>query len=417
MEGAQADLNELLYISALMQTGKDLRLNGTVSSLDIQRHLMSRYNIFISHPQAIEVVRSLGGGRSQEEVRKKKQMQAKYKQLVDNVLKRAKNITRVVRGSANEDQREGSIAESVQEEQQEEEELETAADTEEYLDIVQLTSILLIPTLARAGKEFRDGTDDRSNHQDDIHNASDTGWYERWKSEKVQHKQDKELLDKESLRPQPHTLIKDVLGIILSEVYYDEADWPPLLTEDLVEGILLEYGEIERAQDKELIREMVRVAASSSGRMDEAAFANCLTLDTGEWEVGSEDRKSSFYYDIFRIDKANGVLENVDESVNEESGETMQLLDTENALDNTNIDFVIDAHTSTLVTILIWTFYVVTALSYATLLQGWYSEPCGNMDNSDNTGKAFGCNIAKTLWSWYAFQYINCNDSFATLIF
>ena len=69
MLGAPADVKELEYISALHQTCvPDTRENGTVSSLDIQALLASRYGLFLSHAECIEIIRGLGGGMSQDEI-------------------------------------------------------------------------------------------------------------------------------------------------------------------------------------------------------------------------------------------------------------------------------------------------------------------------------------------------------------
>jgi hypothetical protein len=69
MLGAPADVKELEYISALHQTCvPDARANVTVSSLDIQSLLSSRYGLKLSHQECIDIVRGLGGGWSPEEM-------------------------------------------------------------------------------------------------------------------------------------------------------------------------------------------------------------------------------------------------------------------------------------------------------------------------------------------------------------
>jgi hypothetical protein len=44
---------------------------------------------------------------------------------------------------------------------------------------------------------------------------------------------------------------------------------------------------------------MVEVARSPSGRLDVEAFADALTSDLDEWQVGNEDRLSTIFYDVF----------------------------------------------------------------------------------------------------------------------
>ena len=59
--GALADTKELEYVSALHQTSDDVRSNATVSSLDILHFLRSRYNMTLTHDQALAIVRGLSG--------------------------------------------------------------------------------------------------------------------------------------------------------------------------------------------------------------------------------------------------------------------------------------------------------------------------------------------------------------------
>lgn len=67
--GAAADVAELEYVIALHQTCPSTRANATVSSRDVQRLLLSRYGLKISHDKAIRLVRSLGGGETTAEVK------------------------------------------------------------------------------------------------------------------------------------------------------------------------------------------------------------------------------------------------------------------------------------------------------------------------------------------------------------
>jgi len=43
----------------------------------------------------------------------------------------------------------------------------------------------------------------------------------------------------------------------------------------------------------------LKAAQSRSGRFDEEAVVNAISSDLREWEVGSEDRFSSYFYDVF----------------------------------------------------------------------------------------------------------------------
>ena len=66
--GATADLREIEYISALHQTSKELRRNGSINSSDITKFLMSRYGISVTETQVTESIsKDFGGGGLSED--------------------------------------------------------------------------------------------------------------------------------------------------------------------------------------------------------------------------------------------------------------------------------------------------------------------------------------------------------------
>ena len=89
---------------------------------------------------------------------------------------------------------------------------------------------------------------------------------------------------------------------------------PPILTVELMKDILLFYGEREMALNDNLVREMIWAAAGSSGhihddndddilplvRLDECAFARALTGDVQKHDIGSENKNSTNYFDVFK---------------------------------------------------------------------------------------------------------------------
>mmetsp|Transcript_13239 Transcript_13239/g.19834 ORF Transcript_13239/g.19834 Transcript_13239/m.19834 type:complete len:119 (+) Transcript_13239:61-417(+) len=63
--GAAADINELEYISALHQTGKDeLREDGSIQACDIVAFLMSRHGIEITEEEVLDKIISTFGQRT-----------------------------------------------------------------------------------------------------------------------------------------------------------------------------------------------------------------------------------------------------------------------------------------------------------------------------------------------------------------
>jgi len=56
--GAKADLEELLYVSALHQTSFNTRQHGTVLAEDIKHYLISRHGIVVSSETVADVILS-----------------------------------------------------------------------------------------------------------------------------------------------------------------------------------------------------------------------------------------------------------------------------------------------------------------------------------------------------------------------
>jgi hypothetical protein len=242
--------------------------------------------------------------------------------------------------------------------------------------------------------------------------------------------------------------------MILKDVFTDDpSNWPPIVDADLVEGILWELGEFERAQDPQLVREMVQVASSTSGRFDEEALANALTSDIQDWKVGSEENISTLFCDVFgRNDDGSSIQRSsmpkeedepksdpqqlelgevaatsqaVDaEAQSGDDGDTRDENDDENReiikTDHSNIEYgisscflsafvhldltlpvyhhslVVDMHSSIALMVLTWIFYFFTVVSYAALLRSLVTPPCQRAGGK--TG--FGCQFADVLWTW-----------------
>jgi hypothetical protein len=429
--GAPADLKELEYVAALHQTClPDTRDNGTVSSLDVQRFLSSRYGLRLTHAETIEIVRGLGGGISQDEIHQTKRASTNYASMLNQILRR--NI--------HEKEPDEEDPMSTSKDPEEEDPMSTSSSShaktktceadygndvtypenklrgesdpiddldlpEEYLDIVQVVSILFIPTIARAGKEFRDGEEGDTNppmealEERKLPRDIDSNWYDRQKHLR-DSKRNKSQMEEEkqaTLRPQPRTLIQDVLGFLLQGSEADAENWPPRLDEDLVKSILIESGEHERAQNRQLVSDMVEAARSPSGLLDEEAFVNALTSDLGDWKIGSEDRLSTLYADVYEDDeKPEGGEEGATKPTGGDKAEISGNFEGKNVLDHANIDFVVDAHSSVTVVMLIWLFFVCSSTVYASLFQALVTAPC--VDNGQ--GDKFRCQLSSVFWTW-----------------
>ena len=172
---------------------------------------------------------------------------------------------------------------------------------EQYIDLVQILSILLIPAVARAADEFKNGPRERP-----ILPEPTGHWLFHpirravWKL--LQHVADKMHSHYEGMRPLPErSLARDILNILLRDIRECQID------EDLIQSLLLQCGEVERANNPQLIREMVEAAQSSSGCLDEEAFFNALTGDLQELDVDSDYQFSTFFEDVFGTDDPNKV--------------------------------------------------------------------------------------------------------------
>lgn len=370
--GALSDVRELEYIAALHQTClPDTRANGTVSSLDIQRFLASRYGLHqITHGQhTIPLIRSLGGGTSQEAHTASENKKLRIRRLLGKFIKKkekepddletgekklkepndGEEVTDISADVINENIISDEAASLEKLDQYKKQNDFRMADDdddltipEEYLDLVQMLAILLIPTLARAAlaNERSEGADDVATPQAE---RGDDDMFE-------------------SLDPHPPNMIDQAVKIMLKNVFVVEPEGEhedsPVLDEQLVEALLLEVGEHERAQDQELLQEMVEVAGGKR-RFDAAALAHALTSDLKQWKVRSEDNLSTFWDDVFG-DGGGGDSTSKSETPAaarlEVVGEKMQP-------DTICVDYVVDSHTSVVTVGIIWTFYFMVRIA------------------------------------------------------
>ena len=140
----------------------------------------------------------------------------------------------------------------------------------DVIDLSEMTSMLLIPTLVKAASQARGG-----------------GGAER------------DLSDEGILYPDPG-LIQSVLGMILRDVTGSLE--PPELTISVLQDILLAYGEEEMSQDQGLLREMLDAAGTEGERLDANAFARALTKDVLLYDVKNEVALNTNYRDVMKAE-------------------------------------------------------------------------------------------------------------------
>lgn len=235
LKGPHADLNELLYVAALHQTCQRTRSNASIGSLDVRRFLASRHGIFLTHFGAIQLVRHLGGGIFQP---------------------KAESTLRRVSQKGTKQQRASLMQKSLDfvldEEDDEQGDENQVPELEEYLDLVQMLALLIIPMLAKARTQL---TDDYTPPSDKLN-----------------------LLD----------TVRRVHRFLLHDILIGSSDNPnehPKISATLVQELLLSLGETERAEDADLIRDMVELASSSEGTFDPSSFLCALAADLDDWNL------------------------------------------------------------------------------------------------------------------------------------
>ena len=566
--GAAADVKELEYIAALMQTClPETRSNGTVGSLDIQRLLKSRYGLTkLTHEECIQMTRGLGGclgaverkpssssrlspvsdsdsikhdgSRQQrmitsvnktvgEERLQSQSVPAKDEQQDKQTSEKAsapnKNESAsilvqqgLLSSSASQPVPMISSPDALPENQNDEQQdLQPTNDwelPEEYLDIVQLTSLLLIPVFvqeARAGTEPE--SPETANAPREKPNVPNSTYLKTTSAPSLPENiisRGLAMILKDSLVNLSNQVVDEESSNGLgdtAEPTQRQSQSYPVLTPQLVQAILLDQGEYERAQDAILLDEMVQAATffrpnmmESGGKeeldfenlsqplLNETALLNALTRDllVNEWPKNTENSMTTMFSDVFGNDETAFTIptshKNIPESARKYSSRSrndifsddeahmeIKLLpsheckndtdtlpaplsdlkekdDTEECkndndtslapaknreetfdvekgsttcpkdladrksktfnvltrVDHSNIDFVIDAHSSVVLVIFIWVFYILQSLTYAVLLKSLVQAPC-QASNSDSVGVTFGCQLANALWTWY----------------
>ena len=409
-----------------------------------------------------------------------------------------------------------------------------------YLDLVQTTSILLIPTLARIAQKYtkKDHANGQVDHSQQVASQRPRNEYSSvlWKEadgtegveidvdaaaaavateeaaiateeaakkegqvhytsvptnskeddeddspkENTTHNKDTMDGDKNDLDPQPDDLLEVVLhtmwNVIRSKQPIDSSNTttsdidnnlPPLLTTDMVQTLLLENGEVERANDAKLIQDMVDVVSTTTAeqRFDMAAFLTALTSDLQDWDAGCEDRTSTYVYDILgsgtldsfeqlpspsssRSNSSHGSTKrgveeaekgasekatNDDEEDNEDDNQedneednketgpnndarnnhTTQHPTAERAIATNSakvIDTVVDAYGSTATMVLIWITYVCHSGTYASLVLA--TDPF----TTECEDESFDCTLAKTVYTWLIVAVMLAGFGFCVLL-
>ena len=184
------------------------------------------------------------------------------------------------------------------------------APSVEFLDLVQIVSTILIPCFSRlvhsyhnsSGSDTHVGLDEPAGH-DSTRNKTDTAQHPSLFSRlgnrfisygrrKLQMADDtpSPFSDKEILAMARKALLEPIPG-----------DDDPVVDETLVQLLLICHGEIERANNDELVKEMVELANSDSGFFDDQALVRAISSDLKAWNPTCEETPTTFFYDVFGV--------------------------------------------------------------------------------------------------------------------
>jgi len=192
----------------------------------------------------------------------------------------------------------------------------------EFLDLVQILTTILIPIFARMtlAPERRSSSSENDDDYDSEERADVcTNIFNKLIKRFINYGRRKLRLDEDAPAPLPspeetaHSMLEMGHSSLLKNVMLDDendenglgtdSDDFPVIDETLVQLLLLQHGEIERANNAKLVKEMVVLAnrgSKSGGYLDEQALLFALTSDlVPPWDAVCEDTPTSFFYDVF----------------------------------------------------------------------------------------------------------------------
>ena len=374
--GAQKDLAELCYVSALHQTGNDVRRDGSIRDADIALYLRSRHNVVVSEEDVREFILpglagtiprgNAGSSNSNTCNSESADAGADDKEIAETALT---STTGTTNGGSNDD---GAM------------------------DLAELTALLLIPPLVKLAEEHHTTATSSINNKSD--GSDSDGSDDKFNDE-----------DANAAVTNSADIIAATLDVILNDVAslqgYSAGDCDPAngvypeLTPELLRTILTTYGEEELADDDQLIDDMMAVAIASSVpvnapvdvtstsdedrvggtpesssssccckvRLEPATFARLLTADLGLLHSADENRVSTNYQDVLAAavdsaghDAAVKKSEEHEEDEDVETGSSSTYFDLPRfRFSTSSIDFAAGRYASKAMAAFLWASFVM----------------------------------------------------------
>lgn len=487
--GAAVDVKELEYVSAIHQTGKEIDEDGFITAQDVQVFLRSRFGAVITKEDAIDIVRGLAGStrlplpkaandtncnsattrsflsfsRGEDKEKEKQKINVEHKQpIIETGMSSGDNIEVPLKDPTSGEQ--NNLKKNDKSDQNDEEHYaealqdvsdvrrqwkfqkdvpkkkdKTLKETELLVryDIVQLLTILYIPTLLRLKHHRLDRSVPFASAS--FYGAQCCIKYlipSKWVSRFVQRKENTYKAMKQKLLPKPQNLMEDVLNILLEKMQDDselrasldntasimgndnKSGLPKLskrifVSEKLVQSMLVCIGEEKSARDEQLVKQMVEAVGGEGSVFNELSFARALTDDVEAWPIESEDNLTTSFYDVYGFDENECLMhkeenKTIEEEQGEEGQETAADLEVEASQKSPRsrvpnykntlsfIDYAADAYQSNAFVVFLFTFYTISAIFIVLVLNDQILV--GSCDDG-----GFWCLLGRTVFDWLVF--------------
>uniref|UniRef100_A0A7S2VG97 Uncharacterized protein n=1 Tax=Entomoneis paludosa TaxID=265537 RepID=A0A7S2VG97_9STRA len=328
----------------------------------------------------------------------------------------------------------------------------------EFLDLVQVLTTILIPTFAKIPRDVHAGEaglkalqENQKNDEDDLNIWILSKLINRF----IAYGRRKLGIQDD---PPPKYNAKSFIEIgqqSLLKGLRDEDDeeddghvhTDPFVDEALIQLLLIQHGEIERANNPRLVKEMVALAQSPSGVLDIQALTQAVSSDLSCWDVTNEDTPTTFFYDVFNeaVPGVKTILRKQDQDLMKKDKEQEQAsvpeqsepdietasMNNKNQVDEedppkqpgilgrcckflfpiiyanrfekptfitslSGIDMAVDMTASIWVHVFTWVSYILNVLIYASMT---IRSP--RLDHSCNSSSIYWCKIAETIFSWF----------------
>ena len=286
-------------------------------------------------------------------------------------------------------------------------------DEEDCIDLMEMMAVLLIPALLKSVNQIKRSKSDGSDSVDvELTNPDNikTEPIETVKKEKNdENSSEKETEFMEGMEP-PKGLIQYVLNMILHDV--TGTTEPQELNKKLLSDIFTSYGEVDLAQDDELLEEMIEIASGDESigdmeqqlTLDNETFARVLTGDVQQYDISNEYSIQTIYKDVFGDGGADEALSRVRDT--QKRGRrsyvgTLHLVK-ERAMKKWNwltssIDVVANTYRSPSLLMFLWcTFVLFYYIWFRTGKTNVVPDICSNSDVRNR----FGCEIVMKIVVW-----------------